>query len=211
MKTINLDQALVNENLRRIQPIVREVLNQVPHDTFIALSNHGSTPQEFIHARDTVADALARAIVEAQSELIQGPPLENYQGYIIVKIQPCSQSVIEPGSICNLVITFCPDAQSPEDGAFIGNISIQDGVDKEQVEFDLAFDKDCDEVKNPFLRSTDCQPNGTIKVLVKAGKKKELRFPFTTPTSIGKFNAWIQVFQKYSLIQVVPIEIVTTE
>lgn len=141
-------------------------------------------------------------IVGQIKNLLTGPVLDNYQGFVCalitgddsheVGLNDRGTPVVEADTPYRIVVWLHPDRGSSK---FAEQIDIHNGQDSDVVNFEIALD--CDTVKfSPRHQPVDAAPEE---------ESRRISFDFTAPKSAGTHNIWVQVLQKNRLIQVVQL------
>ncbi len=140
-------------------------------------------------------------VAERLDELIRGPVLDNYDGYVCARLATeagvalpmngTERACAEPGQPCNLEVWLQP--QKPQD-AVSDRVLIEDGRDSPDATFEIAPDSE-------FIKFRPSRQDVTAR---DGEESSRLAFSFVTPAT-GSHELWIELFQKNRIIQALRI------
>lgn len=151
-------------------------------------------------------EEMAEDLRELQSR-VEPPVLDNYSGYVCSRFEgPAPQRGQgkrgRPGhSGAGRLVVWLQPKPPKREGVFADALQIRDGQDADEVAFDL-------EVESDELRFTRYR----VTVEVQPGQQsRHVAFPCKNAGKGGSHKAWVQVFQKNRLIQVLAVDGPTDE
>jgi hypothetical protein len=126
---------------------------------------------------------------------LRAPQLENWKGFVSAVVVPPDDlaAPLRPQAGAVLVVELSPE---PGEADFQKTVEIRDGVDADEVTFQVKAESDA-----AFVR-TETQP---VRVSRTAGD--HARFDFVAPREPGPHRIYVQVIQLNRVIQILPVDV----
>jgi hypothetical protein len=164
---------------------------------------HKTAEQNYrvVAGRDVV-DQVSENVVGRIKELIEGPKLKNYQGYVCANVlteegeaprdKTSNAVTIVSDKLYRLAVWLQPKRAR---GAFTERVEIRKGEDAKIIQFEIALLCDSltfDKERNAFQVSYD-------------GQSKAIDFLFNVPEPPGIHIIWVQLMQQKQTVQVLQV------
>jgi hypothetical protein len=157
--------------------------------------------ERMLHSLAPTIEAAVRASVSEEiRNVILGPILDNYQGYVCATLrcgdQEVSQShcIVGVGMQCALDVWF--QSEEPREGV-VDSVDIFDGKDSSSARFDVRVNS------KTFGLHTEL-----MTFDVGASERSSVQtVEFSAPQEIGEHDIWVEVYQKNRPIQVLSLRI----